>query len=253
MRYILNADDLGRTETVNKAIFECFDKGYISGTSVMVNMPCFDEATAYVHKHSLTDKVGLHINLTTGFPLTEDIKKLRTFTNEEGRFNSTVFESRRMMFFLTAKERKAVEKEISAQIEKYFAAGYTLLHADSHGHVHTFPSLKNITLGVLKKYRFISIRISRNIGLGKNKLKVLYKNITNKKYKKFSGATDYFASIKDAMNYPQDEDAVMEIMMHPNYLDGRFDTGEPIQADALIDFVKDKIIDHKTYIEEKIK
>ena len=44
MRYIVNADDFGRNSRANQRINECFQNNKISSTTVMANMPGFDEA-----------------------------------------------------------------------------------------------------------------------------------------------------------------------------------------------------------------
>ena len=43
---IINADDFGYSESVNKAISDCFERGLINRTTIMVNMPHAEEATA---------------------------------------------------------------------------------------------------------------------------------------------------------------------------------------------------------------
>jgi chitin disaccharide deacetylase len=40
----INADDFGLNSSVNKAIIEAFDNNYINSTTLMANMPGFDEA-----------------------------------------------------------------------------------------------------------------------------------------------------------------------------------------------------------------
>ncbi len=255
MRYIVNADDLGRTETVNQAIFECFEKGVICNASVMVNMPFFDAATEYAREHGFIDKIGLHINLTSGFPLTDGIRRLRSLTFGDGRFNSSVFKKTRIKFLLTPRERRAVAEEVRAQLDRYLSCGYTLPHADSHGHVHTFPSFNRVVLRVLKEYGFESVRISRNIGSGTDRpVKRAVKMLLNRPYRRFAACTEYFGSIADAFSFSEGrEHDTVEIMLHPNYLDGVFDIGEPVSIDSLSSFTSGKTVDYAKYIEEKMK
>lgn len=241
MLYILNADDFGRTATANQAITECFQKGTVTNTSIMVTMPFYEEAKRLAKDNGFWDKVGLHINLTSGIPLTEEIKQCRAFTNENGFFNSAIFKKKRITLVLTLKEKKAVKKEIEAQIQRYILDGFTLMHADSHGHIHAFPSLKKIVFACLKRYGFKSVRISRNIH-EKNGLKKLYKKISNKQFQKLGYSTDYFGSIADALRMEENEkQGVCEIMTHPNYFDGVFGYGEPIEESVIIKNFPNKI------------
>lgn len=41
---IINADDFGYNQSVNRAIDECFKKKLINRTTIMVNMPYAEEA-----------------------------------------------------------------------------------------------------------------------------------------------------------------------------------------------------------------
>ena len=225
MRYIINADDLGRTKTVNESIVFGFDNGYLSRTTVMVNMPFFDEAVKLAEEHGFKDKVGLHINITSGVPLTEDIKHCDLFCDEKGIFNGKLFDKKYMFSRLKKGEREALIKEIDAQIEKFFGAGFTLLHADGHGHVHTFEAVSGIILKELKEFGFKSVRISRNVDVSGPKK--IYKKISNGKFKKFNKKNgvicDYFDSYKaiaDNFDWLDGQEGVCEIMLHPNIFEG---------------------------------
>ena len=43
---IINADDFGYSKAVNMAIVDCFKNKTINRSTIMVNMPCADEAVA---------------------------------------------------------------------------------------------------------------------------------------------------------------------------------------------------------------
>jgi predicted glycoside hydrolase/deacetylase ChbG (UPF0249 family) len=66
---IVNADDFGMSAEVNRAIVEAFENNVISSTTLMANMPGFDEACELARRHRLVIKIGLHLNLTSGFPI----------------------------------------------------------------------------------------------------------------------------------------------------------------------------------------
>ena len=226
MEYIFNADDFGRTETVNRAITEGFKLGYLDRTTIMVNMPFFEEAVKLSEKYGFKDKVGLHINLTSGMPLTDDVKRCPRICNQEnGYFNSYIFRDRKMQFFMTRVEKDAIGKEIDAQIEKYLANGFTLLHADSHGHIHTFPAVLNSVLKELKKNDFHSLRIA--INLSGAFVKKIYKFFLNNKINLFNykhnTKYDYFEAcgkvIENASDF-NEKKGNCEVMLHPNFYDG---------------------------------
>ncbi len=240
MQCILNADDFGRTETVNEAIVYGFQRGYISRTTVMVNMPCYDEAKALARAHGFYDKIGLHINFISGMPLTEGIKACPNFTADTGRFNGMFFGKKRLWFFLSRKERRALGEEIRAQIERYLADGFTLLHADSHGHTHTFPAVNRLVLKLLKDYGFKSVRISKNLGLTFGKK--LYKAIVNRENRRFNrrGSTPvrHFGSCHDVLAYGESVVGTCEVMLHPNRYNGVLLAEDGVSFETICDFIR---------------
>ena len=75
MGIVRNADDFGKSTEINNAILTCFKDGLIDRTTIMVNMPGADEAAELAREEGFFDKVGLHLNLTEGEPLTDEIKQ----------------------------------------------------------------------------------------------------------------------------------------------------------------------------------
>lgn len=228
MKYLVNADDFGRTETVNKAIIKCFEQDIITHASIMVNMPYYDAAKNWAFKNNRVENIGFHLNLTSGLPLTNEICTLSSFCKKDGNFNGEIFKNIRLAFFLFPKEKKAVIKEIEAQIIKYLNDGFLPIHADSHGHIHTFPSLAKITTKLFSKYGFYRIRISRNINLGfmKKQYKYFINGIIQRanrlKLVHFGSLNEYTNNLQSINN----QEGVSEIMLHPNIWDGDLQIGE---------------------------
>jgi len=241
MPLIVNADDFGKTSQINKAVCECFEKGLINRTTVMVNMPYAKEAYEISKEHGFSDRVGLHINLTQGKPLTERISKNPYFCDENGEFNAAFYHNRLMRLHMDSESVSQIEEEIKAQIEKYHELGFGLNHLDSHHHSHTnYPVLKAVRR-LSKTYSFSSIRLSRNLYKGGNPLNRIYKKFYNHAVSRCTkNVTDYFGSYTDVMNYFSEAgnfseqrflDFVskysIEIMVHPDYDEdgGLMDTG----------------------------
>src|SRR6266481_1430866 len=107
-----NADDFGMSAEVNRAIVEAFENNVISSATLMTNMPGFDEACELAHRHRLLDKIGLHLNLTSGYPLSAPIRRCPRFCDNVGMFHA-----RQTLFRLSKEERLAVETEIESQIK----------------------------------------------------------------------------------------------------------------------------------------
>jgi predicted glycoside hydrolase/deacetylase ChbG (UPF0249 family) len=70
MKLIVNADDFGLTDGVTYGILDAMRKGIVTSTTMMVNTPGTEKAAEIVRKNPEL-AVGLHINISLGFPLTE--------------------------------------------------------------------------------------------------------------------------------------------------------------------------------------
>lgn len=250
MQLIVNADDFGKSEDVNRAISECFDKGYIDRTTIMVNMPFAEKACEMAKEKGFFDKVGLHINLTEGQPLTEGIKNNPLFCDENGQYNAAFYRSTRLRLHMDRASVNDIYNELKAQIDKYIEFGFTLNHIDSHHHVHTnYPVLKALK-SLSREYEFKSIRLSRNLYFGGGFLSRKYKEIYNNSVKKIcDNTTEYFGSYVDAQNYRNEinktdasafkkftNEHSLEVMVHPMYsLDGVLvDTEVPFEEEILL-------------------
>lgn len=220
IRAIINGDDFGISENVNEAVRECFEKGLITNTTLMVNMPYADQAVDMALEGGFSEAVGLHLNLTSGMPLTKSIRKEPRFCRKDGSFNAYFQKHTLTRLSISRKEEKAVAEEIDAQIRKYFSYGLPEKHLDSHHHVHTDRSVMNVLKPLMKRYGFRTVRLSRNLFLKMNPLKRVYKSSFNGKLKR-SGflTTDYFGSYRDlsAMNGCIKDGSLLEVMVHPMY------------------------------------
>ena len=107
MELLINADDFGMSVSVNEAIDICIKNNWIQRTTIMVNMPQTEEAVYLARKNKYLDKVGLHINLVEGMPLTHKIRQT-SLCNETGEFDSLFFKNFIHRFYLKKAERKQV-------------------------------------------------------------------------------------------------------------------------------------------------
>ena len=173
---IINSDDFGINNSVNKAIVSCFESGIISSATLMANMPGFEDAVNYTHTNPiLKNKIGLHMNLTEGKPLTDLIKKCDRFCNKDGYL---IYDRKKPVFFLNAQEQKAIYTEIKAQIAKLTEHNIYPTHLDSHHHVHTEFGIVRPYLEAAKESGITKMRLSKNIG-NISYAKKVYKNIFN--------------------------------------------------------------------------
>jgi len=213
---IINADDFGYNTEVNRAILATFSKGLCSSTTIMANMSGFEEACQLCHKNDLTDRVGLHLVLSEGVPLSDDIKKCQNICDDDGQFHST---RSRHYFKLTAFEKIAFAKEISAQIDRCRKFGISLTHIDSHCHIHAEWSVTNILLKIVKDKGIRYIRLSRHLDPDSIWIKNLYRRYLNFRFvSKGVAATKYFGTVEDFVRLRKNSKHSInsfEIMIHP--------------------------------------
>ena len=69
MRLIINADDCGYSKTNNSHIKQAIEKGKITSTTIMANMPEVEDAIRLYETYHNDISFGIHLNLTEGEPL----------------------------------------------------------------------------------------------------------------------------------------------------------------------------------------
>jgi chitin disaccharide deacetylase len=141
-RLIVNADDLGFTRGVNRAIFETITQGIVTSTTLMANSSAFDDAVERARSVTAAKKpsIGCHVLLVDGEPLSPPDSLKTLVENGSGEFRTT------LMPFLSAAARgkikgEEIEAEATAQFRKLQTAGIPISHFDTHKHTHIFPAI----------------------------------------------------------------------------------------------------------------
>lgn len=215
---IINADDYGLDIKTNDAIVESFQKGFISSTTLMANMGGFEDACEKAKLHGLETSIGIHLNLTSGRPLSESIRSNRRFCDASGHF----FRDRKSLYHLSKQDQSDIFAEYSTQIQRMKSNGINPTHIDSHHHFHTQLPLLPIVCRLAKSYQIPSVRLTRNCGEGIGTVKSLFKIAANN-YIRTKGLStlDYFGSVEDVIQLNQVQHCKFEIMVHPTYsIDG---------------------------------
>ena len=130
-RLVITADDYGMSVAVNKAIDEGIDKGLITTTNVMTNMPHFKEAKKLTENPEIS--VGMHWNLTCGTSVLP-AKDIPTLVSSSGDFfDYPEFRARYRRGIIRWED---IRKELVAQYELYQTyigqADYWNTHQNSH-------------------------------------------------------------------------------------------------------------------------
>ena len=243
---IVNADDFGWTEGVNRGIVETFRNGIVTSTSLLANGAAFADA---LEKASSAPGlgVGVHLNLSDGAPVA-DRESVTSLLNDEGEFaggpESLLLRRARRGLLMGE-----VEREWEAQIEKVRDAGIEPTHLDGHKHVHMLPGLFEIALKLAKRHEIGAIRIAHEAsslraalssgekqrgavvlkqGVQARGLKLLARDAREQAERAGIGAADYFCGIAQTGELTKEgvarllknlPDGTTELMCHPGYVD----------------------------------
>ena len=218
MNIILNADDFGISAEVNLGIKYCFEKGFCSTASLMPNMPNFDEACEIAHEAGFADRLGVHLTLGEGEPLTNEIRCLRRFCSEDGQL---CLAPKIPVLFLSTTEQRALAREIRAQIVACKSNGIEISHLDSHNHTHNEWAILNVVLPIAREEKISFIRPTRNIAPSKSLPFAVYKTIYNKRLRRGDLLRcEGFGSVPDLVRAVHDDPnsipfKSIELMLHP--------------------------------------
>lgn len=207
---IINADDFGMNERCSRAIAEAFSRELVTDTTIMANGEYFNQAILLAEKNGFFRKIGIHLNITEGAPLTEDIKNLPDFVTD-GQFNKRYNWDRK----LTAEEETAIHRELTAQIVKVQKEGVRITHADSHHYIHNAPFIAPIAERVCSEHGIAKIRLMRNWGdmadSDKQKAEKYKERLRSKGYI----TTEYFGRLSETENKKPPES--IELLVHPDF------------------------------------
>ncbi|MBE9570103.1 MAG: ChbG/HpnK family deacetylase [Proteobacteria bacterium] len=141
---IINADDLGVTLGVNRAISQAYGAGTVSSASLMANMPAFDDAVQMA-KSNPSLGVGVHLTLASGKPVLSK-HAVPSLVDGDGRFLSR---GKLMIGLATRKiALQEVERELRAQVDLVMKSGLQPDHLDGDKHVHILPRIRHIVVSL---------------------------------------------------------------------------------------------------------
>ena len=147
-RLLVNADDFGLSPGVNRGILAAFRDGILTSTTMLVNLPCFDDAVSLAVANPGLP-VGIHLSLLWGSPVS-DPATVPSLVERNGLFPRSLAVLVRR-YFLGGLQLDQVRTEFRAQIERFKRAGLTPTHVDTHKHVHCLPGVLDALADVAKE------------------------------------------------------------------------------------------------------
>jgi predicted glycoside hydrolase/deacetylase ChbG (UPF0249 family) len=240
MRIIINADDFGLSIENNKSIMEAYKRGIISSSTLLANMEGFTDAVNLINTYKLHGQIGIHLNLSEGKPLTDKIKRIKTFTDNNGNFSF----KRNTRIFLSKEEKRAVFDEFEEQLMTLIRCKIHPTHIDSHHHVHTEWDIGKIVILLAEKYNIPSIRLTRNTWNKMTLIKKIYKALYNYRLSRNNlKLVDYFGDSDDLLQGDYKGD--LELMVHPLFRDGALVDLNGSSLDTSVKKVLEKYRKHK--------
>jgi predicted glycoside hydrolase/deacetylase ChbG (UPF0249 family) len=148
-KVIINADDFGLCRGVNEGIVLAHQKGILTSTTLMANMPAFDHAVELAKQNKKLG-VGIHLNIVRGKPLSPEDRVL-SLLNKDKKFFSSLFILMKRILSRRINQQE-IELEFRAQIEKILENNLQI------SHFHCLSSLLKIVLKLGKEYNIKRIR-----------------------------------------------------------------------------------------------
>jgi predicted glycoside hydrolase/deacetylase ChbG (UPF0249 family) len=243
---IVNADDLGWTEGVNRGIAETHRNGIVTSASLLANGAAFRSGVELARTTPGLG-VGVHLNLSDGEPAAgRDV--VATLLNDrgelEGRPESLLLRLARRSVLL-----EEVEREWDAQIQKVRDSGIEVTHLDGHKHVQMLPGLFEIALRLAKRHGIAAVRVSHEEsslraalsagakqkgtvvmkqGVQARGLKLLAPDAREQAERAGIATADYFCGIAQTGELTREgvlrlleilPEGTTELMCHPGYMD----------------------------------
>ena len=128
---IVNADDFGQSQGVNRGIIEAYENGIVTSASLMVRWPAAAEAAVYVRENSELS-LGLHLDLCEWICRDGSWEPLYEVVNLE--------------------DRAAVAGEVTRQLELFERlVSRAPSHIDSHQHVHRTEPRRSMLIAIAEQ------------------------------------------------------------------------------------------------------
>jgi hopanoid biosynthesis associated protein HpnK len=156
-RLVVNADDFGRSHSVNQAVIRAHREGILTSASLMVNEPPAGEAVALARKNPGLG-VGLHLVLVCGAAALPS-EKIPQLADARGQFGTNPAAAG-WRYFVCGKCRAQLRREIAAQFEKFRATGLPLDHVNGHLHLHLHPVVFGILMENAERWGITALRLT---------------------------------------------------------------------------------------------
>lgn len=158
-RLIVNADDFGRSKSINEAVVRAHREGILTTASLMVNGEAFDDAVDFAKQNPALG-VGLHLTLVCG---TSALGRgeIPGLVDDASCFGSAPIRTG-CRYFFNRDLKPQLEAEVNAQFRKFHETGLTLDHVDGHLHMHLHPTVFGILERNAERWKIRHLRLTKD-------------------------------------------------------------------------------------------
>lgn len=158
-RLIVNADDFGRSSSINQAVIRAHREGILTTASLMVNEQKAQEAVELAKENPQLG-VGLHLTLLCGHSALPEAR-IPDLVNARCEFrNNPVATAFR--YFADYRLHDQLREEIHAQFREFRATGLPLDHVNGHLHLHLHPVVFAILMEDADQLDITHLRFTRD-------------------------------------------------------------------------------------------
>jgi chitin disaccharide deacetylase len=156
-RLIVNADDFGRSPSINEAVVRAHGEGILTTASLMVGESSWTEAATLARQHPSLG-VGLHLTLVCGrsaLPATE----VPGLVDAQGRFRFGPVTAG-MRYFFDRALRAQLTRELAAQFARFRETDLPLDHVNGHLHLHLHPVVFDLLMAHASEWGIERLRLT---------------------------------------------------------------------------------------------
>ncbi len=191
-KLIVNADDFGYREGINKGVIYAHQNGVVSSASLFVEREGTDEAVRLAKEHPSLG-LGLHLDLDKFFTVDHHAGVIVEWSTPRPSID-------------------AVRDDARRQIDKYLSFGFTADHLDSHHHAHMHPEVFPVVCRLLAEYRIPFVRLFSRLYPDPVEFDAMKKHVAENGLK----TVDHFIEGWYWGNVDE-EYGIAELMTHPGY------------------------------------
>ena len=157
---VVNADDMGLTPGICRAVRRAHAEGVVTSTSVLAVGTAFEQAATTL-RDAADLAVGAHLAIVGEDRPLLTAREVPTLVDREGRFP---------LSYRTVVARGSagridpddVAREFRAQLERIRGIGLPVTHLDTHQHTHLWPAVARVVVDLAREAGIPCVRLPRS-------------------------------------------------------------------------------------------